>query len=95
MFCRTSKEVVMVEVEIDDLSFPVNRQTSDVVSDIAIPCNWLGGAFRAEAQVTPIAKRAGGFVLPFGPLITSQRVNTSWPLIVSIPKARDQGHKKQ
>src|ERR1700730_5332429 len=88
MLGRTSKEVVVIEFEVDDLALPVDGQARDVVPEISIPVYAQRIRHRRIEHVASIS--AGDQLLLFSAGIFAQR-----PPLVAVPEAADQLHQQE
>src|SRR5215472_16024148 len=93
MFGRASEEVVMVEVEIDYLTFAVNRKAGNVVTQIAIPADPLRVV--AVVHVPPVAVLSGVRCLAWEFLFFAVRVYSNRTVIVTVPETNDECHQQQ
>ena len=83
--------VVVIEIEVDDLPISIDRQTSDVVTKIAVPIN--SKPIGATRHITAIARYRLRQLRRIS-LLRPERIAPSRPMLVAIPKPNDQLHKE-
>ena len=91
MLGTAAKQVVVIEIEVDDLPISIDRQTSDVVTKIAIPIN--SKPIGATRHITAIARYRLRQLRRIS-LLRPERIAPLRPMLVAIPKPNDQFHKE-
>src|ERR1700730_2665596 len=86
-----SEKVVVVEIEIDDLTVALHRDARDVVAEIAIPVHAQSAWIRDH--VAAIALRLFRQLRPID-LPLPQRIESERPALVAVPEPDDQLHQQ-
>ena len=92
MDSTAAKQVVVIEIEVDDLPISIDRQTSDVVTKIAVPINskpvTLPAPYHRDSAMVPLAAVASD-------LLVAPGADSSLAAVcIAIPKPNDQFHKE-
>jgi hypothetical protein len=91
MLGAAPKELIVIEIEVDDFAIPVHREASKVVADIAVPVDSKpAGAIRHVATIARHGLRQLRQIF----LLRPERISPERPAFIAIPKPSDQLHQK-
>src|SRR5262249_29616439 len=86
------EKVIVIEIEVDHFSVPVDRDAGNIVPKVAIPID--SKLILVLDHVAAVAEKFGLRILARRFLIDPIRIDTQWSALISVPKALDQCHEK-
>src|ERR1700674_2667361 len=89
MFGGTAKEIVVIEIEVDDLAVSIDRETSDIVAKVAIPID-----AKLIRVFNHVAAEAMGRITRL-PLGESSWIVSERSALIPVPEAVNQLHEKE
>src|SRR5262245_48631704 len=92
MLGGASEKVIVIEIEVDHFSIPIDRDAGNIVPKVAIPID--AKLILILDHVATVAKKLGLRILTRHFLIDSIRIDTPWSALISVPKALDQRHEQ-
>src|SRR5262245_41273400 len=93
MLGGASKKVIVIEIEVDHFSVPIDRDAGNIVPKVAIPID--AKLILVLDHVAAVAKKFGLRILARRFLIDSIRIDAHWSALISVPKALHQCHEKE
>src|SRR5262245_13266608 len=93
MLGGASEKVIVIEIEVDHFSVPIDRDAGNIVPKVAIPID--AKLILVLDHVAAVTKKFGLRILARHFLIDSIWIDTQWSALISVPKALDQCHEKE
>ena len=93
MLGGASEKVIVIEIEVDHFSVPIDRDAGNIVPKVAIPID--AKLILVLDHIAAVAKKLGLRILARHFLIDSIWIDTQWSVLISVPEPLHQCHEKE